>query len=147
YRTDVKGPVPAGTGGGGDVTLVARPHPRFETQLSLHFSADPNGARYVDTLGDLDATEPSAKHFLFGLQDSQNFSATLRQTVVFSPTLTLQAYAQVFSAFAHYPQYYEGAVQEGASLNLDALRPTTSASSYDFHTAALNVNVVLRWEY
>jgi hypothetical protein len=141
YRTDQLGPVPAGNGYGGEVTLIARPHPRFETQLYLHYAADPNGARYVDTLDAVQA------HFLFGLQDSQNFSATLRQTVVFTPTLTLQAYAQLFSAFAHYPLYFEGDSHRGGLLNEAALRATTTSTNYDFHAAALNVNVVLRWEY
>jgi hypothetical protein len=147
YRTDQLGPVPAGTGWDGNLTIVARPHPRFETQLGLAYGQDPNGARYVDTLGGLDTLDPGRIHFLFGLQDSQNFSATLRQTIVFTPTLTLQAYAQLFSAFAHYPMYFEGDARPGGLINEASLRGTTSASNYDFHAAALNVNVVLRWEY
>jgi hypothetical protein len=147
YRTDQLGPVPAGTGFQADLSVIARPHPRFETQLGFHIGGDPNGARYVDTLPDLDAADPSRQHFLFGLQDSQNFSATLRQTIVFTPTLTLQAYAQLFSAFAHYPMYFEGDAAHNGLLNEAALHATSTGSNYDFHSAALNVNVVLRWEY
>ncbi len=147
YRTNAKGPVPPGTGYGFDLNALARPHPRFETQLALHFSADPNGARYLDTLGELDAADPSREHFLFGQQDSQNFSATLRQTVVFTPTLTLQAYAQFFTAFAHYPRYFAASAPPLGHVHVTDLEKIAAPDDYDFHTAALNVNVVLRWEY
>ncbi len=147
YRTNAKGPVPPGTGWSADLGLSAHPAPRFDTQLAFHYAEDPNGARYVDTLPDLDTQDPSQKHFLFGQQDSQNFSATLRQTVVFTPTLTLQAYAQLFSAFAHYPRYFVGAAPPMGHIHVTDLATVPAPSNYDFHTAALNVNVVLRWEY
>lgn len=147
YRTEPRGLVPPETGYGGDATLLAHPFPRFDTQLVLHWSFDPNGARYVDTLSDIDALDPSRQHFLFGQQDSENFSVTLRQTVVFTPTLTLQAYAQFFSAYAHYPRYYEAGAPAGGHIHIDDLSRVTAPSNYDFHSAALNLNVVLRWEY
>jgi len=147
YRTEPKGLVPPENGYGGDATLIAHPFPRFDTQLVLHYAVDANGARYVDTLSDLDAADPSRQHFLFGQQDSQNFSATLRQTVVFTPELTLQAYAQFFSAYAHYPRYYEAGAPAMGHIHIDDLARTTAPGNYDFHSAALNLNVVLRWEY
>ncbi len=58
-----------------------------------------------------------------------------------------QVYAQLFSAYAHYPRYYEGAAGPDAAINVAELRPTMAPSNYDFHSAALNLNVVLRWEY
>jgi hypothetical protein len=147
YRTEPKGLVPPETGYGADAIVLAHPFPRFDTQVVVHWSVDPNGARWLDTLPDLDLADPSRQHFLFGQQDSQNFSVTLRQTVVFTPTLTLQAYAQFFSAFAHYPRYYEAGAPSGGHVHIDDLARTSSTSNYDFHSSALNLNVVLRWEY
>jgi hypothetical protein len=139
YRPFGGGPVTEAFGYGADVATVIRPHPRFETQLQFHISHDPNGARWVDTLGD--------QLFLFGQQNSENLSLTVRQTVVLTPTLTLQAYAQLYSAYAHYPQYFTARPDTQSHIDVAALQASASTSNYDFHDAALNLNVVLRWEY
>ena len=88
--------------------------------------------------------------FLFGRQDPKIFSLTLRQTFVFAPRLTLQIYAQLFSAGSHYTEFAQASARAGERIDLDTLTPTplpAGEDNPDFHDAAFNLNVVLRWEY
>jgi hypothetical protein len=67
---------------------------------------------------------------------------------VISPRLTLQGYAQLFTAYGEYGPFYEGSSDTGrAPLRLDALAPVEREDVDSFYDVALNVNVVLRWEY
>jgi hypothetical protein len=87
---------------------------------------------------------------LFGRQRGQNLSVTLRSTYTFSPRLTLQAYAQLFVAAVHYADVttFPAGVPHGI-VHLGDLAPFHGSVLYspDFEEAALNANIVLRWEY
>ena len=98
-------------------------------------------------------TDPT--YYYFGKLAAKSASATLRATYTFTPQLTLQAYAQAFLASGHYDdvrQVARTAAPPGTTVTLAAL-PTEPAAvlppmtSPDFEDAALNVNVVFRWEY
>ncbi|HZX40476.1 MAG TPA: DUF5916 domain-containing protein, partial [Myxococcaceae bacterium] len=88
---------------------------------------------------------------VFGRQDAEDLSITLRQTFIFAPRLTLQIYAQLFSAGAHYPELFSASASAGERIEVAQLQKLSSRpegiDNPDFHDAALNVNVVLRWEY
>lgn len=62
-----------------------------------------------------------------------------------------QAYAQVFLASGHYSQFGAFPIARsgiGHTVHRDELRPTVMPSTNpDFINAALNANIVLRWEY
>jgi hypothetical protein len=86
---------------------------------------------------------------LFGKLLAKSVSATLRATYTFTPQLTLQAYGQAFLAAGHYDDI-RSAGTPGAPVRLTDIAmgsPVTPAQTADFEEAALNVNVVLRWEY
>jgi hypothetical protein len=91
--------------------------------------------------------------FLFGKQDPKIFSLTLRQTFVFAPRLTLQIYAQLFSAGSHYSGFAVAPANAGERIDIDQLSVLPGGQlppgedNPDFHDAAFNLNVVLRWEY
>src|SRR5262249_16870478 len=108
------------------------------TQLETNVDYTPHGARYVDALGN--------NQFVFGILDSRVLSFTLRQQLVLSRTLTVQAYAQLFSAFGRYGPFY-GATSQGEPIRIADLVPTSYPSDPSFHSSVLNVNLVLRWEY
>lgn len=122
----------------GNFRIVIHPHPSLETQLETAIDYTPHGARYVDTVG--------SDQFIFGILDSRLLSLTLRQQWVLTPRLTLQAYAQLFSAFGRYSAFYS-AISQGQAIRISDLVPTEYSFDPSFHTAALNVNLVLRWEY
>jgi len=122
----------------GNFRIVVHPHPSLEGQLEVGLDYTPHGARYVDTLG--------ADQFIFGILDSRVLSLTLRQQVVLSPTLTIQAYAQLFTDYGRYGPFYS-AQSQGQPIRISDLVPTEYPSDPSFHTAVLNLNLVLRWEY
>ena len=88
-------------------------------------------------------------------------SATLRASYTFTPQLTLQAYAQAFLASGHFDDMRfitqtDAAAMLGDEIRLsdldrhgDLQRPAIryAPPRGDFQDAALNINVVFRWEY
>jgi hypothetical protein len=97
------------------------------------------------------AAGPLAGQYLFGHLTAGSVGTTLRATYTFSPRLTLQAYSQLFLASGHYSGFL--AYQSDPSgrrpiVHLGDLRPAQPPSSNpDFEQGALDVNVVLRWEW
>jgi len=86
----------------------------------------------------------------FGRLDARSVSLTLRASYAFVPRLSLQAYAQAFLASGHYSDFssYQSQGQgNGRLIHLADLKPTQDLLDADFEQAALNVNVVLRWEW
>jgi len=98
----------------------------------------------------LDATSGSSGD-IFGNLTAKSAGGTLRASYAFTPTLTLQTYAQLFLASGHYENLKQVVpVNNRVSLaQIDMAGPLTGAlkNPADFEDAALNVNVVLRWEY
>ncbi|MCE9668669.1 carbohydrate binding family 9 domain-containing protein [Myxococcus stipitatus] len=140
HRFQSDGPLPPAWGWTADLTLSLRPHPSLQTELSVSNDKTDHGPRYVDTLDD--------GRFLLGALDSRYLSFTLRQQWVLSPRLTLQGYAQLFTAYGRYGSYFTATSDERKTpVRLDTLRPFTPAEDSDFYDTALAVNVVLRWEY
>jgi hypothetical protein len=119
--------------------------PQLDVELlpqAVYSSGEP---RYV-------GAGPTAGSYELGRLRAENVGATLRATYTFVPTLTLQAYAQMFLASGHYSDFATfGSDPTGPrpAVRLDQLAygapaPTTNP---DFQQGALDVNVVLRWEY
>jgi Domain of unknown function (DUF5916) len=88
-------------------------------------------------------------HYLFGDLDSKYFSTTFRGTITIAPPLSFQGYAQLFMD--------DGDWSDFKQVDTMGTRPTIQRSdllaatfdydgSSDFKDAALNVNLVLRWE-
>jgi len=95
-----------------------------------------------------------ASNFWFGKLTADSVSATLRASYTFTPQVTLQAYAQAFLAFGHFDEMRSLPILStaGTRVTLAELTPPpamtpTPPNSPDFQDAALNVNVVFRWEY
>ncbi|MFL5350192.1 MAG: DUF5916 domain-containing protein [Hyalangium sp.] len=129
-------------GYGGALDFTLRPQARLETLLALSLDFTPHGPRWVEDSG--------TRSPIFGDLDAYVLSLTLRQLLVLTPKLTLQAYAQFFSAFGRYGPFWAPPAMEeaGAPIRLSALIPTSyEAGDPSFRTSALNLNVVLRWEY
>ena len=156
-RTFKQGPGPAQTAWGTELTLFVRPWPWWETQLIGKYDHQPQGQRWVDCLNTLEPScaqagtgDPFPNRLLFAAQDAEDLSLTVRQTFVFAPRLTLQIYAQLFSAGSHYHDYADAFAAAGQRIDLATLRPIARPAGEDnpdFHDAAFNANVVLRWEY
>jgi hypothetical protein len=92
----------------------------------------------------------SANTYTFADLDSKYFSTTLRATMTIAPPLSFQGYAQLFLAEGEWADF-KGVTTSGArpTIRRDDLKPMTGFTydgGADFKDAALNVNLVLRWE-
>jgi len=90
--------------------------------------------------------------YYFGKLTANSVSATLRASYTFTPQLTLQAYAQAFLSSGHYDDTRPIPVPPGPGTQvtiagLQAIPAMGSPTPADFQNAALNINVVFRWEY
>jgi hypothetical protein len=123
--------------GGGGVNLVWRPIPRLETSLSARVDNDVEGPRWV---------ESTAEMATLGTLHPRALSATLRQSVVVSPQLSLSGYAQLFTESRRFGQLFSGSLIEDDYLALSELTPTTGPDPTT-HAASLLLRATLRWEY
>jgi uncharacterized protein DUF5916 len=140
-RTGASGPLRAGWSANASAGATYHPHPRLEARLSLSVERDRFQARYVD--------RDASGSYLFADLDSGYLSTILRLQLVVTPRLTVQAYGQLFSQFGSYGPYYRGS-SSGAAIHPRDLRAIAAADLGwvpSFHSATLNVNLVLRWEY
>jgi hypothetical protein len=135
--TDV---TPGNWGWGAELNLSLRPHPALETRLEFSSDRTPYAPRFVEQVDE--------ERFVLGSLRSDFLSLTLRQQWVISPRLTLQGYAQLFTAYGVYGPFFEGTSNAArAPIRYASLVPVERADSDSFYDVALNVNAVLRWEY
>lgn len=140
YRLFPEGQQPGSWGWGWDATLVWRPTERLETRLDGSYGHKPQGARFLELANDRVA--------VFGAQDPAFLSLTLRQQLVITPRLTLQAYAQLFSDVVRYGPFYAAPLDGVTTVAAAAVSPFPwEGGTRNSHASSLNVNVVLRWEY
>lgn len=134
----------------GSLTLV--PLPQFELVLEPQIVWSTGEFRYAGQ--DKMAPTPTETTPVFGKLKAMSVGAILRANYTFAPHLSLQAYAQGYLASGHFDDLRTITVAPGTKVTRDALAaaPTTMADAAylpkpDFEQAALNVNVVFRWEY
>jgi hypothetical protein len=144
-------------------SLVFRPLPQLDGQLDLNYNENAGTVRQIRTAGPVpgegdptntfSTTGATDNHRLYILaaQQARSVSATLRATYAFTPYLTLQAYAQLFTAGISYGTPLRAELQPGVrTVTLGELTPATAADqppNADDRQAGLNVNVILRWEW
>jgi hypothetical protein len=127
-------------------TFKLRPIPAVELDVIPHATWTFGDPRWFDTLDNGDGT----RTYYFGDLESRSFDVTVRGTYTFLPTLTLQAYAQVFIDAGHYG--------DTSAVTTSGARPRLTLPSFhaaampmgdmpDFRDGTINVNVVLRWEF
>ena len=78
---------------------------------------------------------------VFGQRDTRSANVTTRANVLFSPTLSLQLYGQLFSARGQFDRFELLASRDELRSFEDYPRRR------DFSLSAFNVNTVMRWEY
>ena len=88
--------------------LNVRPSSRFDLSLSPSVSWNTSAWQYVGTR--TDANDADTRRWVFGRLDQRTASLTARLNYIFTPTLTLQFYAQPFISAGDYDGFME--VQE-----------------------------------
>lgn len=140
-------------------TVRLSPLPQLQLAVSPSVSVDSNVQRMAQCEGDSGAactSETESRHYLMAKLHAVAASVTVRGTYALSNRLSLQTYAQLFSAHGRYYGY--------ATVDSTGTRPLIYqrdwvASSFngdfdgdgikddDFEEAALVVNAVGHWEY
>jgi hypothetical protein len=130
-------------------SLLLHVLPQFDLELLPAITWGNGEYRYA-----FNASTDTAPYY--GRLLARSISATLRASYTFTPQLSLQVYAQAFLAAGNYSDLHQlinisphrvlrseilDPLQSNAVMKTD-LSPTP-----DFEEAALNANVVLRWEY
>lgn len=144
-------------------TVIFRPMPQLDGQFDLGYNENAGTIRQIRTAGPVpgegdptitfDRTGATTRHRLYILapQHARAVSATLRATYSFTPYLTLQGYAQLFTAGISYGSPLRAELQPGVRTvtlgELQPARPLDEAPNADERQAGLNVNLILRWEW
>lgn len=128
-----------------DGSLTLLPLPQLEIALEPQIVWTAGEFRYS---GQTSGVDP-----IFGKLEATSVGAILRAGYTFAPHVSLQAYAQGYLSAGHFTDLRAIAALPGQTVRVDALAaappgpPLTPATNPDFEQAALNVNVVFRWEY
>jgi hypothetical protein len=134
-----RGPSPAALGGSMAIAASLRPLPSLETGLEVIADHTEFPPRLLDQRAD--------GSFLLGNLASSSLSITLRQQWLIRPRFTLQGYGQLFVEHADYGPFFEAASDAARSpIRFSAMQPTTSGARR-IYDVALNLNLVLVWEY
>ncbi|HEY8924314.1 MAG TPA: DUF5916 domain-containing protein, partial [Polyangia bacterium] len=121
-------------------TITMQPLPQLEVSLTpelVYSEGEPRFARY------------SATPDLFARLEAKSAGATLHASYTFTPRLTLQAYGQLFLGTKHFTDFATASTMAGERVRIAdlALGTTPAPADADFEQAALNLQMVLRWEY
>jgi Domain of unknown function (DUF5916) len=124
--------------------LYLRTFPQLELDLFYSHTLSSGERRYLSRSDFSGRTQ-----YLFGRLRARGDSTTLRATYSISPTLTFQAYAQLFRAFRRYTDFATSTSGQTAPVILrsDLFPSAGPSSSPDRLDLALNATIVLRWEY
>lgn len=123
-------------------SLRLRPHPRLDVELAPSAFRVAGEPRYL-------GTELEPGRYLFGKQEAESLGIVVRTTYSFTPTLSLQSYAQLFLAAERYSEFYQNATPSiDSHVRLADLQPVPApAFATDSEQGIFNLSLVLRWEW
>jgi len=120
----------------------------WRPSTSVRLSVGPNISRshdplqWVDTVEDPAATGTYGNRYVFAAVDATNFAMDTRLDWTFTPTLSLQLYAQPYISSNDFGGYRS--LRKARSHEFD---PYETDAADDFTFTSLRGNAVLRWEY
>ena len=140
YGTDDAG----GWGTSVQAGVVLRPSSSVRVSVSPGVSRQLELGQYVEQRPDAAATATYGTRYVFGELTQTTISATTRVDWTFSPTLSLQVYAQPFAASGSFANFKS--LARPRSFEFD---PYGGPLSYapSFNVRSLRGNAVLRWQY
>jgi hypothetical protein len=158
----------------GGIALTWKPAAAVSVKFGPEYERSRMGTQYVGTFADPLATGTFGNRYVFAYLDQTTVSADLRVNWTFSPTLSLELYAQPllssgayrgFKEFTHARTYRFSRYGTGASTLVANRDPAGRVMDYsvdpdgagaasafsianpDFSFASLRGNAVLRWEF
>lgn len=153
-----------------EISLQWKPLSNLEIKLSPGYELNLNKAQWVGKIDDPFATSTYGSRYIYAEMSQKTFYSDIRVNWIFSPTLSLQLYAQPYLSTGDYNSFKEYArpasldynvygtgnstINYDASSNNYTVDPDGSgaASSFsignpDFNFKSLRGNLVLRWEF
>jgi hypothetical protein len=124
------------------LNLKYLPAPNLSVSVGPNLSGATSPLQYVDALADSTATATYGTRYVFARLRQTELSAGIRLNWTYSPTLSLQLYAQPLISAGKYDQFK--ALARPRSYDFT---PTAATSNPDFNFKSLRGNAVLRWEY
>ncbi len=118
---------------------------RAELRLSPNISLDRRSAQYIDELS-ADGTDT----YLFGELNQVTTSLTTRLSYTFTPSLSLQLYAEPFISAGDFGGFMQVRDPRAPRFGDRFISYTANERTFDnpdFNFRALRSNAVLRWEY
>jgi hypothetical protein len=154
----------AGLGGGGGIftSFNFQPSDKLSFSVSPSFNRQRTGTQYVTATSTLAYDPTYGTRYLFADLNQKSFSMETRLDWTFSPTLSLQLFAQPLISSGDYLEYKQlAAAQTHDFLDLSYTTangthqvdfdndgaPDYSLVDRDFNFRSLIGNAVLRWEY
>ncbi|HUH13753.1 MAG TPA: DUF5916 domain-containing protein [Longimicrobiales bacterium] len=104
-----------------DTDVVVRPSPRFELSVGPAYSLQRDHDQYVTSTGVLPYAPTFGRRYLFADLDRRTLSLETRLSYTFTPTLTLQLFAQPLVSGGDYVTYKQLSAAE--SFDFHAFRP------------------------
>jgi hypothetical protein len=156
------------------VNVQYRPAPNVSVSVGPNLYKGRNPLQYIGAFADTTGGAPNTynTHYVFGALNQTELSAAIRLNWTYSPTLSLQLYAQPLISANHFAYFHELARGRSADFtrygrdNNSTITFVDSTNSYvvdpdgaagpaetfsfgkrDFNFKSLRGNAVLRWEY
>jgi hypothetical protein len=154
------------------LTATIRPASNVSLTLGPNYSHNESRAQYVTAVADPTATSFYGRRYVFASLKQSTLSMETRLNIAFTPTLTLDLYAQPFIANGRYSDFKEFAQPRSLTKlvygrDVGVITPATDANGQrytvdpdgagpaapfsfgkpDFTFRSLRGNAVLRWEY
>jgi hypothetical protein len=152
-----------------NVSLRLKPAPNWDIQIGPNLNSTRLPAQYVTTVKDPTAVSTFGRRYVFAGLDQTTLGIDTRVNVTFTPSLSLQMYAQPFFASNDFgdlkelraPRTYDflvygrdvGTTEKAAwartVVDPDGAGPATAflVEDRDFNLNSLRGNAVLRWEW
>jgi len=151
-----------------DFDITFRPASNINLSVSPGFDHSESTAQYVTAVDDPSAVEFSGGRYVFADITRKTISMNTRLNVTFTPTLTLEVFAQPFISSGRYSSFKEFAEprvldklvygEDIGTISLDDTEylvdpdgdgpaETFTFSNPDFNFRSLRGNAVLRWEF
>jgi hypothetical protein len=145
--------------------VVWKPRPSLEMSLGPSLGFDKSNAQFLGRIADPAATRTYGTRYLFANVDQTTVSLDTRVNYTFSPTLSLQVFAQPFFASGKYgatkefkePGTYDflvygrdvGEISNGRIYPNGVANPAVSFAvpQPDFNVGSLRGNAVLKWDW
>lgn len=151
---------------GMDADIEWKPATNISLSISPGYSRMHEKAQWIGSFDDPTATQTFGKRYVFATLNQTTFSSTVRLNWTFSPSLSLQLYAQPLISTGDYVDFKELAEPRTYDFNVygegnstidtetyiadpDGSGPAAPIELWnpDFNIMSLRGNAVLRWEY